>query len=327
MLTVRVPWQRGDRDAGNFVNVRATSAGHSAAYQYQRPSWRRPLIVLIVIAALLALIAYGAYTAYQRFIVQALIVPGCQAGSGTSAVALDFGQAADAAVIAGVAAEQRLPTRALTIAYATAFQESKLENLSYGDRDSVGIFQQRPSMGWGTTAELEDPAYAARAFFGALVKVPNYTNLPVYEAAQDVQKSAYGYAYEQYATTGAALANAYTNTAHAVTCWYNPATQAAAQGVSASLNLPKAVTSLEDTFGKPGPSLTVTRITGADSGKSMTVSPAGGYGWTVANWLVSNASSYGITQVSYDGYQWTAGLTETSWQQNSSATAGGIVAS
>ncbi len=50
-------------------------------------------------------------------------------------------------------------------------------------------------------------------------------------------------------------------------------------------------------------------------------------GWAVANWLVANASSYGITQVSYAGYQWTAGLTETSWQADSAATAGGIVAS
>ena len=78
-------------------------------------------------------------------------------------------------------------------------QESKLENLDYGDRDSVGIFQQRPSMGWGTTAELEDPAYAAGAFFKALVKIPGYAKLPVDVAAQDVQESADGSAYEQYA--------------------------------------------------------------------------------------------------------------------------------
>ena len=81
--------------------------------------------------------------------VQVLTVPGCQAGTGANAVALDFGQAADAATVAGVAVRDRLPSRALTVAYATAFQESKLENLTYGDRDSVGIFQQRPSRGLG----------------------------------------------------------------------------------------------------------------------------------------------------------------------------------
>ena len=84
---------------------------------------------------------------------------------------------------------------------------------------------------------MQDPAFATRAFFGALVKVPDYAKIPVYQAAQDVQKSADGYAYQQYAQTGAQLAADYTTTPHAVTCWYNPATQAASQGVSAKLNL------------------------------------------------------------------------------------------
>jgi hypothetical protein len=307
--------------------VRTTSSGQPAAYQYQRPSWRRPLIVLIVIAVLLAIGAYAAYTAYQRFVVQALTVPGCQAGTGDNAIALDFGQAADAAIVAGVAVREHLPARALTIAYATAFQESKLENLTYGDRDSVGIFQQRPSEGWGNTTQLEDPAYASRAFFGALVQVRNYATIPVYEAAQAVQKSAYGYAYQQYAPSGALLATDYTTAPHAVTCWYSPAAQAANDNVSPQLNLTGAVKGLEDTFGQPGREGVVTGITRARSGRSLTVSARSGSGWTAANWLVTNASSYGITEVSYAGYRWTAGLTETSWQSDSSASAGGIVAS
>jgi hypothetical protein len=309
------------------MGVRTTSPWQPAAYQYHRPLWRRPLIVLTVIAVLLGIGAYAAYTAYQRFVVQVLTVPGCQAGTGGNAIALDFGQASDAAAVAGVAVREHLPSRALTVAYATAFQESKLENLTYGDRDSVGIFQQRPSQGWGSTAQLEDPAYAARAFFGALVQVPNYVQIPVYQAAQDVQKSADGYAYQQYAQTGALLATDYTATPHAVTCWYNPATQAADQGVSAKLNLTGAVTGLEDAFGEPGHEQVVTGITRASSGEALRVSTATASGWPVANWLVANASSYGITQVSYADYQWTAGLTETSWQSNSAATAGDIVAS
>ena len=283
--------------------------------------------MLVVIAVLLAIGAYAAYSAYQRFVVQVLTVPGCQAGTGNNAIALDFGQAADAAIVAGVAVREHLPAEALTIAYATAFQESKLENLTYGDRDSVGIFQQRPSEGWGTTAELEDPAYASRAFFGALVQVPHYATLPVYEAAQAVQKSADGYAYQQYAPTGAQLAAAYTTTPHAVTCWYSPATQAADDNVSPKLNLPGAVKGLEDTFGEPGRHEVVTSITRPRSDGSLTVSAPSSSSWSVANWLVTNASSYGITQVRYAGYQWTAGLTETSWQSDSGATTGGIVAS
>ena len=282
--------------------------------------------MLIVIAVLLGLLAYGAYTVYQRFS-QVLVIPGCQAGTGGNAIPLDFGQAADAATIAGVAAQEALPTQALTIAYATAFQESKLENLTYGDRDSVGIFQQRPSEGWGSTAQLEDPAYASRAFFGALVQVPNYQKIPVYEAAQAVQKSADGYAYQQYAQSGALLAADYTAAPHAVTCWYNPAQQAASEGVSTKLDLHGAAEELDHVFGTPGQDSALTGVSRIRSGSADLITTVHGAGWTVANWLVTNATSYGITQVSYDGYQWTAGLNETSWQANSDATAGGIVAS
>lgn len=283
--------------------------------------------MLTVIVVLLAVAGYVAYTAYQRFVVQVLTVPGCQAGTGDNAIALDFGQAANAATIAGVAVHQQLPSQALTIAYATAFQESKLENLSYGDRDSVGIFQQRPSEGWGTAAQLQDPAFAARAFFRVLVKVPNYATIPVYEAAQAVQKSAYGYAYQQYAQTGAHLAAYYTTVPHAVTCWYNPSTQAANQGVSTKLNLHGAAERLDQVFGTPGQDGALTGVTRIRSGSADLITTAPSAGWAVANWLVTNASSYGITQVSYAGYRWTAGLTETSWQADSAASAGGIVAS
>jgi hypothetical protein len=283
--------------------------------------------VLAVIAVLLAVGAYAAYTIYQRFVVQVLTVPGCQAGTGQNAVALDFGQAADAATIAGVGVREHLPSQALTIAYATAFQESKLENLTYGDRDSVGIFQQRPSEGWGTTQQLEDPAYATRAFFGKLVGVPHYTTIPVWQAAQAVQASAYGYAYQQYAATGAQLAADYTATPHAVTCWYNPTQEAASQGVPATLNLHGAAVKLDDVFGAPGQDGVLTGVSRIRSGSADLITTADGAGWPVANWLVANALSYGITQVSYAGYQWTAGLTETSWQSDPGAAAGGIVAS
>ena len=307
-----------------------TTSGRSASYSYQRPSWRRPLIalgVVIVIAGLIAVGAYVAYNAYGRYVNRLLTVPGCQAGTGVNAIGLDFGETADAATIAGVAARERLPREALTVAYATAWQESKLENPSYGDRDSVGIFQQRPSEGWGSRAQLEDPAYAARAFFGALVKIPGYAKLPVDVAAQDVQRSADGAAYEQYAQSGAALATDLTATPHAVTCWYDPASQAASEGVSAKLNLRGALSGFADAFGRPGADGAVTSVSVARAGGSAVISAARGDGWTAANWLVANASSYGITQVSYGGYQWKAGLNETSWQAESGPAGARIVAS
>jgi hypothetical protein len=146
-------------------------------------------------------------------------------------------------------------------------------------------------------------------------------------AAQDVQHSADGSAYEQYAQSGAALATDLTTAPHQITCWYDPASQAASEGVSAKLNLPAARSGLEDAFGRPSADGAVTSFSVARSGDSAVISAAKGDGWTAADWLVANASSYGITQVSYGGYQWTAGLNETSWQTASGSAGGRIVAS
>ena len=127
---------------------------------------------------------------------------------------------------------------------AAALQESQLQNLDYGDRDSVGVFQQRPSQGWGTTAEIEDPVYATTRFFAALVKVPGYTKMPVDQAAQDVQHSADGYAYEQWVGIATQLTGYFTGTFPAeVSCWYTPA----GQGVQA--DLAGALKQLTATFG------------------------------------------------------------------------------
>lgn len=313
---------------GRFDIVRSTSQWQPADYRYRRPSWRRPLIILTVIALVLGAGAYAAYTVYQRFVTQVLTIPGCQAGTGDNAVALDFEQAADAATIAGVAVHERLPARALTIAYATAYQEAKLENPSYGDRDSVGVFQQRPSQNWGTAANLQDPVYATQKFFSVLVRVANYTTIPVYQAAQAVQKSADGYAYQQWAPQGELLAADYTTAPHAVTCWYDPVQQASSQGVSAKLNLHGAATELDRVFGTPGQDGAALKgITRSSSGSADVITTTPGAGWAVANWLVTHAVSYGITHVTYAGYHWTASLTETSWQPDSTAAVGSIVAS
>src|SRR5215475_11392714 len=72
---------------------------------------------------------------------------------------------------AGVAHQRRMPSRAVTVAYAAAMQETHLHNLDYGDRDSVGIFQQRPSEGWGPASKLVSPVYASTKFFQALARV------------------------------------------------------------------------------------------------------------------------------------------------------------
>ena len=118
---------------------------------------------------------------------------------GTAAAAsLSAAQTGDARIIYDVSASMGLPQQAAVIAIATAYQESKLYNLSYGTSDSLGLFQQRPSQGWGTPAQLMQPVYAATAFYTALIQVPGWQNLPLTVAAQDVQHSAHPGAYAQW---------------------------------------------------------------------------------------------------------------------------------
>ena len=122
------------------------------------------------------------------------ITPGKNTGYGTYTT----DQIANATTIYQVSVSLKLPQYAAVIAIATALQESSLENLDYGDRDSLGLFQQRPSQGWGTPAEIMDPTYAATKFYEALVKVPNWQTIPLTEAAQAVQESAYPDAYAKW---------------------------------------------------------------------------------------------------------------------------------
>ena len=158
--------------------------------------------------------------------------PGCQVGTGVQATDLSPEQAQVAATIAGVAARHRLPRQAVTIALAAALQESKLHNLDYGDRDSVGIFQQRPSEGWGSATELQDPIYATTKFYAALLKVHGYAKMPVDQAAQAVQHSADGSAYQQWTDIAGQLAGSFTGKSpHTVSCWYTPSGQANLAGM------------------------------------------------------------------------------------------------
>lgn len=278
------------------------------------------MAVLVVLVLILGGAAYGGYRIYQR-VASSFIVPGCQAGTGTNALPIDPDQAPVAATIAGVAARMGLPLRALEIGYATALQESKLTNLTYGDRDSVGVFQQRPSEGWGTRAELENPEYASTAFFSALVKVPNYLSLPIDVAAQDVQRSADGSAYAQWQSTAEFLATSYVTTPHAVTCWYTPAANAKADPQSATSGL----VSVFGPTGTASDGAVLQTLTSGRSGLEVQVRPENG--WTVANWLMANASAYGLTKISYDGWEWSASLTETSWQAAPGGSTGSILAS
>ena len=118
--------------------------------------------------------------------------------AGKQVASLEVDQAANAATIAGVGLRQRMSQRAVTIALATAMQESGLKNLDHGDRDSLGLFQQRPSQGWGTPEQVQDPAYAAGQFYDRLVRVPGWDTMRLTDAAQIVQRSGFPEAYQRW---------------------------------------------------------------------------------------------------------------------------------
>jgi hypothetical protein len=104
-----------------------------------------------------------------------------------------------------------LPPRAWVIAVATSMQETKLNN--YGDlgasndQDSLGLFQQRPSSGWGSTQQVMDPTQSAKAFYKALIQVPGWDTMPLTDAAQAVQVSAFGDRYAQWEAKAGDIVN------------------------------------------------------------------------------------------------------------------------
>ena len=125
-----------------------------------------------------------------------------------SGVTLTGEQIANARTIAQVAWDRGLPERAVVIALATAMQESHLRNLDHGDRDSLGLFQQRPSQGWGTPEQVQDPVYAAGKFYDHLVQYPGWDTGRLTEVAQGIQRSAYPGAYQKHEAMAVELANA-----------------------------------------------------------------------------------------------------------------------
>jgi hypothetical protein len=139
------------------------------------------------------------------------VVPGALLGTAEATavpVDLDAVQLQHASTINAVGMSRALPVRARVIALATAFQESQLRNLPDGDRDSLGLFQQRPSQGWGTVKQISDPVYAAGKFYDALMKVDGWQQMSLTKAAQAVQYSAFPDAYAKWEGEALTLAAA-----------------------------------------------------------------------------------------------------------------------
>jgi hypothetical protein len=223
-------------------------------------------------------------------------VPEGASGEALKPVTVDPEQMANAATISAVGIRRKLPERAVVVALATAFQESKLRNLAHGDRDSLGLFQQRPSMGWGSPEQVRDPRYAAGKFYDALRRVSGWEQMEITVAAQRVQRSAHPTLYQQWADESTVLATALLGQATgAVACALRdkPAVRgaAAAAGLSESLSL--------DWGDLDG-------LTSVAQQASLSLAAVDDRaGWQYAHWLVSHAADRGIKRVLFSGWEWT----------------------
>lgn len=257
---------------------------------------RNALIVVLVVAVVAVGGVYGLRklweTAKQHFTSDTCTVGG---------VDLDPDQAAVASTMVGAATQFDIghSRRATVLVLAAALQESKLTNIppGYGDRDSVGVLQQRPSQGWGHVdgqpdtiaarrARLTDVGEATREFLTHLADVPHWWRRSLAAAVQAVQISADGSAYAQHEPEATALARALRG--------LQPA------GVSCSFSAPTKVAD---------PSVVATQVgdqlgihTPRADGRSVRVP---GAGWQTVAWFVANADRLGIEQVAYANQQWT----------------------
>lgn len=221
-------------------------------------------------------------------------------------------QAQNAALIANIAVTRGLPDHAVTVAIATAMQESRLTNLDYGDLDSLGLFQQRPSQGWGTAEQVSDMTYATNIFYDHLLQVPDWETIPVEDAAQEVQRSGYPELYATWDAMARAWASGLTGERSAgVTCALEPATSSDADGLVAAISatLPNVKVSVMPLNGKTGTNngaatntasatLTITLPDGLSADNRTRLC------WQTAGWLVTQAHQYGIDALHADGMDW-----------------------
>lgn len=273
-------------------------------------------LAFVAIVAVIAGVAIG----FWRSSGPSLADEGCTANVAGTEVYIDLAQAENASLIAAIGVERGLPARAVSIALATAFQESKLYNLRGGDRDSLGIFQQRPSQGWGTPKQIMTPTYSINAFYDALVKVPGYETMRITDAAQRVQRSGFPQAYEPHAADARALASALTgfSAGGRFSCVVQPS--AKAHGTAAAV-----IRTLTTGYGS--------RVMATSGGRQdVVVSVPGGpgglrLGWSMAQYLVAHAKSRAIQSVSFDGKVWRAGDASAKRWTNTSAPATRILVS
>jgi hypothetical protein len=301
------------------------------------PTSSRRLVARRITAAVVTLLLAGGIVAgvgwYLRGGGPLLDTTGCTTEVGDVVVDLSTEQAENAATIASIGVRRGMPARAVSIALATAYQESKIRNLGYGDRDSLGVFQQRPSMGWGSAEQLQDVRYATNRFYDELEKVDGYESMRITEAAQKVQRSGFPEAYEDHAADGRALASALTGySRHALTCQVDDVDGLDGEDLNRDGLTPRAAKvrrDLERAFGPqtlggfaPGGVRDGHQKGSAHyDGRAVDVffRPVNEQnrrlGWALAHYLVAHAERLDIATVIFDARIWTASRSDEGWRK------------
>ena len=241
----------------------------------------------VVVLGLVAVLGTGAYLGVRHL--QGLVGrERCEVTASGMTFEWAPDQASNAAAITAIAVQRDLPPRAATIAIATAMQESKVRNVRFGDRDSLGLFQQRPSQGWGTAKQILNPEYSTNRFYDALVKVDGYSDMDIAQAAQAVQRSAAGRAYAQHESQARVTASALSGeTASGVGCaLQDPDSRGDAEAVAALVT---------KDFGIPAEAGDRRVTVQADSDEQA---------WAVASWAVARATDTDAVRVTVGNNEW-----------------------
>ncbi|WP_282580359.1 hypothetical protein [Nocardioides sp. InS609-2] len=249
----------------------------------------------------------------------------CTASVQGRTVEISLEQAENAALITAISVQRGMPARAATIALATAYQESKLLNIEHGDRDSLGLFQQRPSQGWGTEEQILNPYYSINAFYDGLIGIDGYDSMRITEAAQAVQRSGFPEAYADHEADARVLASALTgNSPRALSCVIDEPDEAASSRLSdegltrRAANVRKDIVAAfgEQSMGgfEPG-GVTSGHMVGSAhyEGRAIDVfvRPINAdnrkRGWAMASYLMAQASRLDINTLIFDDRIWHAG--------------------
>lgn len=272
--------------------------GHTPATTAKRPSLvlgcAGVVLVLIVTAAVVGV----AWLRQQRQIAPLPFETRCVATGPSGSVSLTLDQSRWTSIVVGMGVRHQVGVHGATIAMATVYQETGIRNLDYGDRDSLGLFQQRPSQDWGTPEQILDPWYSSEQFYEALVEVPGWKTGDVNDTAQAVQRSGHPEAYRKHEKNARVLAEAFTGEAiDGVSCF----DERRVTGRPAEL-----AAEITRTFGDPvRQEEKVLEIAPEDPARARAISA----------YAIANAGEFGVERVETGGRSWTASQTGLpSWQ-------------